>query len=164
MTLSRRRRLSSAILVSVASDAEGPTWRPRAIARVAGGLVVLLALLLAIGFTVSPPSATGYVPAVVFWLMVPIVAFGVWRNAFVAHVACMPEGLRVRNASSEVVIPWAEIVSVKPTYWGLWITERDGRIVTARAVQKSNAATWLRRRTRADRIAATIEAYAQSHA
>ena len=132
-----------------------PTWRPRTIARVGGAVLVALGVLLAVALTASPPSA-GYLPAVVIWVVVLVFSVGVWRSAYRAYVACTREGLRVRNAWEEFFVPWAEIASVKPTYWGLWIIKHDGKIVTARAVQKSNAATWLKRRTRADEVAEAI--------
>jgi hypothetical protein len=46
---------------------------------------------------------------------------------------------------------------VRPGYHGLEITTRQGDVAVAWAVQKSNLARWLKRRTRADDVAAVLE-------
>ena len=135
---------------------EDLSWRPRRVARIGGVAVVALALLLAVTFTAAPPSATGYLPAAVLWVLTAVTAIGVWRGAFRPSITCTPTGLHIRNPGSEAFVPWADIHTVTPGYYGIAIKERTGDVVTAWAVQKPNWATWLHRRTRADDVADAI--------
>jgi hypothetical protein len=64
--------------------------------------------------------------------------------------------VEVRNPLRTRRVPLAEVADAKTGYGGLRIEIRDGRAVTAWAVQKSNLASWTGRRTRADDVADAI--------
>jgi hypothetical protein len=62
-----------------------------------------------------------------------------------------------------VDVPYRDIALVGVSYAGLTIRRGSGgRLVVAWAVQKSNIARWLHRRTRADEVADVIRARAES--
>ncbi|MEV0713812.1 PH domain-containing protein [Asanoa sp. NPDC050611] len=64
--------------------------------------------------------------------------------------------VEVRNPLRTQRLPLADVADAKTGYGGLRIETRDGRAVTAWAVQKSNLANWTGRRTRADDVADAI--------
>ncbi|GIF65354.1 hypothetical protein Ais01nite_33890 [Asanoa ishikariensis] len=70
--------------------------------------------------------------------------------------------VEVRNPLRTRRVPLAEITDAKTGYGGLRIETRDGRAITAWAVQKSNVASWSGRHTRADEVADAIRAQAVS--
>ena len=73
-----------------------------------------------------------------------------------SRICAEAEGLLVVNGVGSHRIPWGDILSASPGYFGITLVRRDGTSVTAWAVQKSNLATWGGRRTRADDVAETI--------
>ena len=101
---------------------------------------------------------SGWQDGLFFGALSILIAFGVWRKAFVPFVALMPHDLIVQNRLSNTSIPYADIKGVSGGYYGLIIRLRQGRVVTAWAVQKSNAARWLNKRTRVDDVADAIMA------
>jgi hypothetical protein len=89
-------------------------------------------------------------------LMIGAFPVGLWLGALRPFVRAEDEGLIVRNPISTRHIHYGDIVLCRPGYSGLEIITRNGR-VTAWAVQKSNLASWLHTRTRADEVAAFID-------
>jgi hypothetical protein len=82
----------------------------------------------------------------------------VWRSLFVLFVALMPDELSVQNRIASTTVPYSDISDVSGGFNGLRITLKHGAIVTAWAVQKSNAARWLGTQTRADDVGDAIMA------
>ena len=85
-----------------------------------------------------------------------ICAFGGWSLGLVPCVTAEDDGLRIRNPRQEVFIGWDQILEVEPGYAGLRIRTQRNEVVTAWALQKSNAAAWSGRTTRADEAARFI--------
>jgi hypothetical protein len=81
--------------------------------------------------------------------------------AFAPVLRLSSDRLEIRNLWHMCAIDRRAVVSARPTYWGLVIVARDGRVRTARAAPKSNWQTWLKRNSRADRIADQIMAWAR---
>ena len=140
-------------------------WRPGRWARAGawalggvGGLVALAGLAAAVGGEVR----TGLVTAAVFGLF-PVVA---WRWGTHPQLAATDDGVEARNPLRTALVPWADVERCVPSSLGLVIERREGtgRPVVAWAVQKPNVARWLGRRTRADEVAAALEAQAAARA
>jgi hypothetical protein len=68
----------------------------------------------------------------------------------------MPDSLFIQNRITSRSVRYSEIAKVSGGYYGLRLVTTDGDVVVAWAVQKSNAARWLHRQTRADEISAAI--------
>lgn len=71
------------------------------------------------------------------------------------------EGVHVQNPVRRHNLSWEEIREVVPGYHGLEIMTREDEMVIAWAVQKSNLAGWLSRRTRADDVADFLQQAAE---
>jgi hypothetical protein len=98
--------------------------------------------------------AVGSVGAVLVFGLFPGVA---WRWGTHPLLGASDDGVLVRNPVRVVTVPWADVERVVPSSLGLIIERRRGQPVVAWAVGKSNVSRWLRRRTRADAVAATLE-------
>jgi hypothetical protein len=72
------------------------------------------------------------------------------------------ERMMIRNAGRTRTVPRELVHRASPTYYGLFIHLKDRHIHRARAIQKPNYATWLKRRTRADQVADEINLWAAS--
>jgi hypothetical protein len=85
-----------------------------------------------------------------------MVALGVWFfwRALLVRIIADDNGLTVVNYAKTLHLPWADIRSfeVGGGYWGIGARLGNGQLITLNAVQKANAARWLHRRTRADRV------------
>jgi hypothetical protein len=132
------------------------TWRVSTGGRVAGlvftafGLVVVVRALLAIARDgLELGLAYGLLFGVAL-VLVPLVL--TLRPA----VTLTETDVEVRNPLRTLRVPVAEITDAKTGYGGLRIETRDGRAVTAWAVQKSNLANWRGQHTRADDVAEAI--------
>lgn len=86
-----------------------------------------------------------------------------WRMGLHPSVEATDNGLTIRNPLRTVEVPWAEVSEAVPGYDGIRITRYGLPSITVWAVQKANISTWSRMRTRADAVAATIEALARIH-
>ncbi|GLI02123.1 hypothetical protein Pa4123_74010 [Phytohabitans aurantiacus] len=84
-----------------------------------------------------------------------------WRWAMWPAVELAGDRVVVRNPLGTREVPLREVSEVSTGYGGLAIVTRDRQRVVAWAVQKSNAATWMKREVRADRVAAAIRAAAR---
>ena len=113
----------------------------------AGALWILPCTLV----TTTPRYGIGL--DVFLWAIFVFVILEVWGLAFRPFLAVSNEGVVVQNPLDRVSIPWTDIQSVVPGYYGIAIRTNDGRIVTVRAVQKPNIANWSGRRARADQVA-----------
>ena len=87
----------------------------------------------------------------------PLTVVGL-RMAFVARVILSGEELIVRNPFKTHRLPLLRVKSVEPGYSGTVFTMYGGSRVTAWAVQKSNIATWTKKRTRADEMVDAVVA------
>lgn len=135
------------------TDAAVRLWRvARPIRRAALGtfalFVVVAATLTALGIT--------FVGALCVWSIALSVMVFVWRWYLVPHVALTPEGLEVQGPLTHRSLPRRAIVRVRPGVIGLRIDTAGGGEIPAWAIQKSKAAEWLHRETRADDVAAAI--------
>lgn len=138
-------------------------WRPSRGARLGAGLLSAVGLVLAAAGLVIAAGGDwtgGLAVAAVFGLF-PV--FG-WRWGTHPLLATSDAGVTVRNPVRTVVVPWHEVGRCAPSSLGLVIERTTGRPLVAWAVQKSNASRWLRRRTRADEVAAAIAGRAAAHA
>jgi hypothetical protein len=129
----------------------------------------LIGVFLAMGWNVSeslfaalktgteePFSDEGPGWGVISLAMILGVVVRLWRYALVPFVAVSREALIVRNPLVKRRIPWSEIASCVPSYYGLQIGTHNGRTVTAVAIPKGNLSLWLNRLTRPDRICQLI--------
>ncbi len=136
-------------------ETEATRWRVSVTGRVGGVLVLLGWLALTLGITVAgnkTPGA-GSSPTVVLWILLVIIALGVWRFAFVPNIEATETDLVVRNAFKERRIPWTQIKAIEPGSLGLIIVTKNGGLPrTAWAVQKGRGARLARRRGRADQV------------
>ncbi|GAA1844969.1 PH domain-containing protein [Asanoa iriomotensis] len=140
------------------------TWRVSPAGRVAGivfiafGAWVVVRALLAVardGLELS----LGY--ALVFGLAVGLAPM---LLALRPAVTLTDTEVEVRNPLRTRRLPLGEVVDAKTGYGGLRIETRDGRAVSAWAVQKSNLASWSGRHTRADEVADAIRKAARRRA
>jgi hypothetical protein len=116
--------------------------------------VVVLWLALAIGLTIGETGQVGGL--ILIWLVFPILVVGVWRWAFVPFLTLTPDAVFIQNRLTSRSVPYSEISDVRGGYYGLRLRTKSGEVVTAWAVQKSNAASRLHKRTRADEVASAI--------
>lgn len=79
-----------------------------------------------------------------------------WRWGLHPLVRITAEGVLVRNPFRARFMNWDAIARAEAGYSGVTIHDRDGGSMTAWAVQKSNTATWLKRRVRADELVDAI--------
>lgn len=91
-------------------------------------------------------------------------AIGFWLAATRSAVTASDDGVTVRGLLSTTQIPWGDVVRCVPGYAGIAIVQRDGSVVNASAVQKSNYSRATGRRTRADEVAEELETRARSAA
>ena len=116
--------------------------------------------VFAVVSAVVDPTVAGW--ALLLAVMTGAVAVGFFLYAFRVCLSAADDGLIVRSLSAETRIPWDDIVDCAPGYFGIRITRRDGSSVNASAVQRPNYAVWLKRESRADRVAAEIRRRAKS--
>ena len=135
---------------------EPTVWEATTGARVltVASVVVCAVPALALSYfaTVDGELLEAVVSVAVF-LVGGAVALG-W--VFRSKVVCEPNELVVVNFLCERRINWGAIAGARPGYYGVVIELKDGRRVTATAVQKANASTWLGRRTRSDDLVDVI--------
>lgn len=135
-------------------------WRSRLLSRLGLGVaalgllgvpVVMVAMLAA-----GPlePEAIGWTFAIVVLTLPGVVAFIL--AAVRPRVCAGTSALKVRNLVATHHVPWEEVLQAEPGYYGIIIRRRTEADVVAVAVQKSNMASWLGRRTRADLVAERI--------
>lgn len=91
----------------------------------------------------------------------PLGAAG-WLLGVRPRLIAETEGVRVRNPRQETFVRWADIADVSAGYGGITIRTASGDSIRAWAVQKSNAASWSRRRTRADDVTDFIRRHASA--
>lgn len=135
-------------------------WRVSTAGRVAGVVLVVGWLALALGITLGGGAPGGAV-ALIWWSGLLLVPW-VWRWAFVPYVALKADGVFIQNRITSKFVPYPEITRVSGGYYGLTLRTSRGDVVIAWAVQKSNLARWLHRQTRADEVAQAIVARAPS--
>jgi hypothetical protein len=140
----------------MATDELDQVWRPNRWARLwagALGLVGVVVCLAGLVIAVGEDARTGLVVAAVFGLF-PVFA---WRWGTHPLLGASDEGIVVRNPVRTTLVPWADVEQCSPSSLGLVIERHSGRPVVAWAVPKPNVARWLRRRTRADEVAAALD-------
>jgi hypothetical protein len=140
-------------------------WRVSALGRqsawwfvalsVAGFLVVLVMWI-----TADDDVELVFLVVIYVVLVAPFVTMAVFA-ALRPYVAVGSEGIEVQNPVRRHQISWSNVIGVTPGYSGLSFQTKDGKTVTAWAVQKSNLATWRGKETRADRVAAEIRLLVQ---
>ncbi len=112
---------------------------------VCGGIAVDLVLI-----SRSEPWWTGAT-------LVGIAAGALWCLAYRPRLTLTATTIEVQNPLRSRSYALCGFSGASPGYAGIELERRDGEKVTAWAVQKSNIAGWLRRRTRADLVTDTIE-------
>jgi hypothetical protein len=138
-------------------------WRPHGLGRAMAWVYIVVFALAVVGGTVL--AAVAGEPGLLVVALaggLPLLMVSVF-GALRPYVCASQQGLQVQNPITRVDLSWAEITQVRPGYHGLEITTRDGDVAVAWAVQKSNWARWLKRRTRADDVAAVLEQMAAEH-
>jgi hypothetical protein len=110
--------------------------------------VVVAVVFVAIGQFADAATALAYAAmfGVPFFL-------GGWRYGLHPRIVADDSGVLVRNAWRDCFVPWSEVCDARAGYTGITIATSTRGVVTAWAVQKSNLAGWLHRRTRADDVA-----------
>lgn len=73
------------------------------------------------------------------------------------YISASLSALVIQNPFTHREVAWEDVVDIAATYHGLEIVTHH-ETVTAWAVQKSNIAQWLSRRTRADEIGEILTA------
>ncbi|MEV4533118.1 PH domain-containing protein [Asanoa sp. NPDC049518] len=136
------------------------TWRVSPVGRVSGIVFMAFGLWVMVR-AVLAGSRGGYDLGIVYGFGFGLAAVLV-PLLFALRPAVTLTGTEVlvRNPLRTRRVPLAEITDAKTGYGGLRIETRDGRAVTAWAVQKSNVASWSGKHTRADDVADTIRAQA----
>lgn len=86
------------------------------------------------------------------------------RFSFLPAVILTSTEVIVRNPGRTHRVDLSDAVRIDPGYGGLTLTTSTGARVVAWAVQKSNFAKWTGRHTRADEVAASINAAIRSRA
>jgi hypothetical protein len=121
-------------------------------------MYALVVPLVGLGGAAAAAAAAEDDVAVAFWICLMIVAGAATAITYVhrSRVTCTPNELVIVNLLRERRLNWGAIASAEPGYWGVVIRTKDGRRVTATAVQKSNASTLLGRRTRSDDLVDVI--------
>ena len=69
-------------------------------------------------------------------------------------------GITIFNFWKTRVVQWDEIAECRADYYGIKILQADGTTTTASAIGKPNWSKWLHRSTRADEVAAWLQAEA----
>ena len=91
-----------------------------------------------------------------------LAALAVWLFVFRPALTLTDKDLIVRNPWGTRRVPLTDVKGTGGAYAGLRIERRSGSPVTAWAVQKSNAAKWSGKTTRADEVAKAIKAARQA--
>jgi hypothetical protein len=129
-------------------------WRVSAAGRI--GSVIGVGIWLVVAFVVTL-FANDVLTAVLLWLFGVAGIVMAWRWAFVPFVELRATDVVIQNQWACTAVPYCDIASVDPGYWGVLIQRRRGNAVQAWAVQKSNLRQWMGSvDTRADRLAAAI--------
>jgi hypothetical protein len=90
------------------------------------------------------------------------VALFLYANILRPKLCIDSERMTIRNTGRTRTFSRELVRRASPTYYGLFIHLKDGHIHRARAIQKPNYASWLKRRTRADQVADEINQWAAS--
>jgi hypothetical protein len=125
-------------------------WKVSPLGRVA--VPVFVAVIVAIDFVSGNPVegvAALVVGAAIAWL------FAFWPALILTETEVI-----ARNPWGTRRVPLEDVAGIGGAYAGLSIKRHSGGSVTAWAVQKSNAAKWSGKATRADEVAAAITAAA----
>jgi len=148
------QRIASGPMSTQGSDTE--VWRVTQIGRIGASVLGAIWLALVVGVTVEGNVGAGVVA--LLWIVLAVIIVGIWRWAFVPYVALAVEGVIVQNRITHRTVPYTAIVEVKSGYYGLRLLTKDHDMITAWAVQKSNASRWAHRSTRSDEVADAIMA------
>jgi hypothetical protein len=141
----------------VADDELDQVWRPARWSQVGAWAVGLAGGVMSVASLVAAVTGAeaGPLVGVVGFGLFPVVA---WRWGTHSLLATSADGVVVRNPVRTVVVPWTEIERCVPSSLGLIIERHGGaQPIVAWAVPKPNVSRWLRRRTRADDVAAALE-------
>ena len=97
------------------------------------------------------------------WMILALMAGGfaafLWRQSQL-RVNADDKGLTIVNYLSTHRLAWSEIerFDSRYGYYGILAVTKDGRVIRLNALQKSNVASWLNLRVRADNIASELNA------
>ncbi|THA23881.1 hypothetical protein E4198_03280 [Streptomyces sp. RKND-216] len=128
-----------------------PRWE-RALFFLTAVIALALTLLSAVGLFAQSDVTFEDVFAPVFFFSAGVLAFALAESS----ISITSETVRVRNFYKWRVIPLEDISSVSPGYYGIVIRYPSGGCLLSLASQKSNYATWFKRRTQADEISCEI--------
>jgi hypothetical protein len=122
-------------------------WRVRPLERFVAWLaLVAIVPFGAIGVRSAIVDGRGLFASVIAVACV-LHMIGCWRVGLHPRVVAGSDGVEVRNAFTSRHVSWDAVLTCMPTRSGLAIVQRDGRLVMARAVQRTNGST------RADAVA-----------
>lgn len=126
-------------------------WRAPLSARV---LVPLLfvAIFGAMAYDARDEDGTWIPPL----LVMGAVSWLVWAGVLWPKLCLEDESLTIRNFGRSRSVPRGMVLRAYPHYFGIWIVQKDGHGHRAWAVQRPRYAGWIRRPTRADRVADEI--------
>ncbi|MFG1681378.1 hypothetical protein ACGFNP_14540 [Nonomuraea sp. NPDC049269] len=134
-------------------------WRVGYAGRIAGvlGTVVFAGLMVAfaaigVQMAVSGDAFIGVLSLIGVCPLIGAAGVRCWLLGVRPNITLTEDSVVVRNPYKTYRVSLAEISMVSGGYHGLCFTLTDGRQIVAWAVQKSNIARWLGRRTRADGV------------
>ncbi|SCG77767.1 hypothetical protein [Micromonospora inositola] len=130
------------------------TWRVSLVGRAFGIVVLVLAGIVASAIIVSGLDLATKIVSVAI-----IVGFAAYAyvNALRPSITLTNSELVIRNKFKTYRIDLNTIARVDAGYYGIGVQTSHGQVVHGWAVQKSNLARWLGRRTRADLVVEAIE-------
>lgn len=117
-----------------------------------------LSLLSAVGLVGKPEVVVADVLVPVFFLFVGALFLALTESS----IAMTSQVIRVRNFCRWRVISLDDVISVSPGYYGVAIRYSSNGYILSLASQKSNIASWFKRRTQADEISDEILAAVRS--
>lgn len=146
--------------MGVKMDPSHHIWRqPRLIRSVTLffiGFMSLFATAILIGLIATGDTRAAIVAlAIVVFALLPT-CIGLWLMIIRPFIALNELGVLIQNPFCQMQLGWEEIAECWPGYFGVSFRTRQGRTVTAIAVQKENWATWLGKRTASDELCELI--------
>lgn len=119
----------------------------------------LIILVATSSFAEPDTDRTGPAIATAFGI---VVALTLWRAGIHPSVTATDVGVVIRNPLETVTVPWDDLVQAQAGHAGVTISRLSAPPATIWAVQKANLSAWRGTQTRADAVAATIQALASA--
>lgn len=137
------------------------TWRPPAWERIAGAIISLAFLVIAVSIlaTGGIHQKLAYLAECAFFLVASIL---IALYVAATSLTIKKDVITVSNFGHRRDVSLRDITSLHPGYYGTEIHYRNGGWWISIAVQKARISTWLGKKTRADEIAEAVMSAARS--